>query len=748
MSVAISSQTARDSSEVSLIASGATLALAATFACLRIGFGTNWTHLGSVVALSLFLLNFPALWAVVIHRTKTTRLHLVQSTGFPAGIAVSLLLARDPSGYGFGIVAVLAVVGVIWNLRTIGLQRPGVRIRPILFVGLLLTLWIAGVSWGNGFLNPLYLENLALHGGTDHIDTIFHASVSNMLRVHEVASTGLDGIPAFHYHVGSHWIFAQWASLTGTRVIDFYQLGYPVVVGPLFIAALVWLIQSIRRLRGVGAQVDPSPSRDLLMWVAIFLALTGFLPRGAMHGVGVWASGPLLSESYGVALTLMFGFIAMMLGYWQDIAGSHERKSLNSVPDALMLLMVFPLGFAALGFSKISVMGVLVPAAFYAVLRFRELQRPLIFFSMALCAAAFVWTASAATVRGQASGSLMLFSFMRYYLPSEWWPFFISLQFLWSWIYIAARLREKCIASFPDVRDAVRARTMVDVEILVIICVLGLLPGIVLAVGSDAFYFIDVQRWIALALLLGNVPLIARARSTLRTYRASGWLGFDTPKLIALFVGVPVLLNVGFTTTHFVGDMLRSNLGTRREVQGLAGHTGPVSILVGAKRAVKETLRGNPRSLGEFWRNEPATLFGEATMSAGMRKARGYSLISALSSLDAMSITQKRESVLFVPQSNGTFWSILPDRKLCSYTAFVGPAVSGMAMLDAHPPLGCKLSLGYGLAPYQTRKTSQTAEQISPATLCARARQLGFSKIYTLRMDSVRADQLDCATGA
>ncbi|MBA2688675.1 MAG: hypothetical protein H0U64_11285 [Gemmatimonadaceae bacterium] len=721
----------RELSDVALIASTVACALSAIFALLRTGFGVDARASFAVLGLALFLLNFPAAWRFASLRV-VPQMRGIHEFGAAAGFLLTLLLGLGDRGGNARMVpiAMLALAGLSINLKAALDRGSPWKVGGGAMLSGLLTLWIAGVSWGTGFLNPLYLENLSLHGGTEHIDTLFHSSLSNMLRTYGAASVGLDGIPTINYHLGSHWLFARWATLTDLSTIDFYQLGYPVVVGSFFVASFLWMVHAVRR---VWAHESPPMSGALhspVQWVALFVALTGFLPMPAMNGVGVWASGPLLSESYGVALVILFLLVSLAADFWTRAKTETSADRATAPFDLFFLLLVVPFGTAALGLAKVSMMAVIFPAACYALLRVKQLRTRWVYLALVLSAIAFVLTVNFVLVRGQNSGSMALFSFMRSYLPAPWWPFFITIQFLWSWLYIFVRLRDTRVNSRRELITAVRSGRILDVEIIALVSVLGLLPGVVLAVGSDAFYFSDVQRWLSLAFLLGYAPLMNRLHAKWSSFRSGGLFGLGEARLLFLFIAIPVLLNVAFTMLHWSGSMVRTNLETRREVQVLAGHTDPVSILVGAKRALKETVRGRVGAFPEFWRREPGTLFGEATMSAGMRKAKSGAIVSALRDLDTVPITEKRRALLFIPQSFERFWQMVPDPKLCSYAGFVGPALSGMALLDGVPPLGCKVALGYGLRPYRDRLELQAADG---PELCTRVQAMGFERLYVVQ---------------
>src|ERR1019366_6215131 len=110
-----------------------------------------------------------------------------------------------------------------------------------------------------------------------------------------------------------------------------------------------------------------------------------------------------------------------------------------------------------------------------------------------------------------------------------------------------------------------------------------------------------------------------------------------------------------------------------------------------------------------------------------------YAMISALRSLDTQPRDIKGRSLLFVPQSDSAFWTIFSEPERCSFAPFVGPATSGMALLDGMPPASCDLTDQYGMPVYTRRTKPQTPADVTPQALCMKAEAKGFKRVIVLQ---------------
>lgn len=191
--------------------------------------------------------------------------------------------------------------------------------------------------------------------------------------------------------------------------------------------------------------------------------------------------------------------IATSIAFWR-----RKRSSLRA--EGLVFLLAFaPLMLAVTGFLKVSLMLLLLCAAFGLAALGRMLRDRLIVLSAVLCLGTSFVTWKLVSVAAQNQG-LVPFAYMRYSeTDAAWWPWFILAHLFWSWVDIYLRLREEKLTAIWAIRHAALERRITDVIVVAIIAIAGWLPGEVIHIhGGSAFYFSDVQRWVALPFLMAS----------------------------------------------------------------------------------------------------------------------------------------------------------------------------------------------------------------------------------------------------
>ncbi|MGH9418532.1 MAG: hypothetical protein ACRD3J_01050 [Thermoanaerobaculia bacterium] len=107
----------------------------------------------------------------------------------------------------------------------------------------------------------------------------------------------------------------------------------------------------------------------------------------------------------------------------------------------------------------------------------------------------------------------------------------------------------------------------------------------------------------------------------------------------------------------------------------------------------------------------------------------------------------RRRTGLFIPQTETAYWQVLTRPGDCSFSSFVAPALSTMAMIDGMPPYKCNLSPFYGLGQYTPRRELQSAAAASPALLCATATNSELDRVMVLHFDergAMTSNTVDC----
>jgi hypothetical protein len=557
----------------------------------------------------------------------------------------------------------------------------------VVIATLLLGALQAGYVWGSGYLHPLFVEGLAV--GDGNLDELYHACVCNMIRTYGVPSTGLDGVPYCPYHYGSHLIFAQLCGLLDSTPLDFYNRDFPVVFLPFLVHAVAV----------AGAALVPpqaAPGRRgarFLVWLALMCTFGSVLPRSAANALAIWQSWT--SESFCVALSLLLLGAA---AWWPVLRRAYHGPESFGRPGAAALALAFALFLALLGFAKVSVMCLALAAAAWFVCRIAGAKRRArVFLFLLPSALIFPLVCRLVLPAAHRPGKLHedvikpFGIFWNDHVHPEWRPYFFVLPFLIPCAAAFSRFRQEAVSTLGDLMGALRPGRLLDVELLLVIAVVGFIPHL-LVVGTASVYFADVQQWVALAVLAGalwSAGFAEPAAAPVPRSRLPLWI---IPAALVLAAVVGSLLQQTTEQLHDVG------LRRARVRAGAAAGTGGGER---PERARAETL-GALRALGQLSRAD------------------------------------RRVTLLHIPTTNRSYWELFPPGEPRRAGPFVAPALSGLALLDGLPDPEPKLELEeYGYDTYELPKSPRPRVPVeqNKDRLCRRAEQLGFSHVIVLDAD-------------
>ncbi|MGI9043032.1 MAG: hypothetical protein ACR2GK_02775 [Gemmatimonadaceae bacterium] len=665
---------------VAAAASSLGIGLAAIYWGSRTGFANPVRPVVEVTALSLFMINAPYVARMISRRIGVVTSWATSYSTYWLGAVLFALLAGRFTGSAALIVFVVAgilafAVSMGHWLRTGSLWRSATVVAG----ALAFSTFAGGVVWGRIYKSPLFMEMFSLNGIVHH-DPIGLAGLANMLITYGVPTPGLDGIPHMAYHWGTPWMFAQLSQLLGTSTLEFYSFGYVVTIVPFFFGGMLCFATE---LRGALNRAEGSDLRDNLVLPAILLiAVIGVFPITGMDAMGVWTSNLMISESYAAGLPVALLLLAITVLWWKGGARGWIFPAL-----------VLPLGILVLGYLKISLMILGFLAVVYAGVRKRLYRQPgFIVIGIALTAAFFV-TWSNVSLPEHREGIVPL-DFLKGFVPPGWWPFFFLTQLFWSLLYVTLRLRAESVRSFGDLRGAVREGRILDAEVVTLIAVAGVGPGLVTHIdGGSAFYFSDIQRWLSVGLLIAGAGTLLRLPSLRGPDARTG--SFSTGKVrmstvLITLLALPLAVSMGANFVHWTKRMLAANAATREGVAAAGGIEG----------------------------------------------TRNHLILTELQRLAQLPRTERRRTALFIPQSETRYWALLARDGACSFSGHVAPTLAGMAMVDGMPPHGCTLSRYYGLGLFEPRAHQQVPADTLPAALCERAARYGLSRVMTAHFDS------------
>jgi hypothetical protein len=531
-------------------------------------------------------------------------------------------------------------------------------------------LWVASAIWGINNLNPLYIEKLTT--GQSHIDTLFHMSLSNMIKTYGTVTTGLDGVPPINYHFGSHWVFASFSMFIGTHVLHLYKQGYPIIMVPLWFYTFSMLSIRIRYFLYPAKEIKDLRI-NVWFWLLLLGALVGFLPQQTARGLSIIDSF-IISESYLMAAILTFSFFSFALTLFFKI----KKKNSLSAFDNSILILIFPIVFWLIGATKISLLFLVIALYYYLFFRLKLYRFIAVDISLVLCTIScwFVYKATVVNFGGDQQ-FISWFYYVTTYIKAPLRIFFFVFFLFWVWLFIYLRFKELKIGTIGDIFAAFLKKKGLDVECVLVIAIAGLIPMLIIGtVKSSVWYFGDPQRWIALSFVLAILP------TNQATKKGKSVVGrIQDIKMVSL---VLITIFVVFTTINWFQSIGRISLHNEK---------------------LKTRLQ-DPRY--------------------GSRKL----MINSLLALDDLPISEKKESLIFIPRFILPYWGLMPN---CEKVPFIAPALSGIAMLEGTPdPRTCKVVGPYGYPHYNLKPIHQVRQTLTNKAICAKAQKRGFSKVIAV----------------
>jgi hypothetical protein len=210
-------------------------------------------------------------WAmlVVFYAISRSTRSMIWGLVLTYGLMVLLVYARQawliPVLYG------AAVVGVVYAFRYLRIERA--QWITVLLMGIIAAVMILGISRGYDSTYSATFDMLnRLNAGYVHQDTLYHASISAMIKNYGVTSTGLHGLVETPYHVLSHFLYASISLLSGIGVIEVYGVANWILFAPVLTFCVV----------ACSAMISSTPrSKIPIIWgiACCLLAIIPFLFR-------------------------------------------------------------------------------------------------------------------------------------------------------------------------------------------------------------------------------------------------------------------------------------------------------------------------------------------------------------------------------------------------------------------------------------------------------------------------------------
>lgn len=655
-----------------------TLILSTIFAIVyvisRIGFENP--KLDAIVVLktlflSYFIILFPYILIRFLAIFKYKKLNLIP--GLESILTFAIIIFVTLIGFlkekiNFNLLFILAIFGFLFILfllidYKLNYLDKSLSLPAILIISGLI-IWFIGARWGYTYTNPFYPESII--NGTAHVDILFHSAITNMIRTYGIPSTGIDGLVKIFYHYGSHWIFAQFCKIINIGALKFYQLGFPIIFVSLLLKTILMAILDIKSLYKKDEFYDIK--KDNIFWIIISFGFFGILPQFLNGFIGpspkflkiAYYNAMPLSESYLVSFIFTFLLISTLV----FIENNQYSKKIYIVLKNFFYIALLPLFIAIIGFAKISLMVIWVAVLFYLFFRKKYFKNKIYIISLIVILAFSFLTLFFTSKTGlQASGfdptyMLNLFSlFKDRSLLISCLGLILRLIFIsvWAILFIFLKIISKKVEKFNFLLNNFEAYKTIEIEIILIVIIVGFLPFLVLNNGSSVFYFYDIQRWIAIVFILGclNTKHISD-KIIIR-------INDNKKKKIIYFFKFLFISIISFSIICNVSDSAYNYLKLNHSIR---------------RNIVENLLKENNKLM-----------------------LSKYKLVEILNNLDQIPIDKKKQTIVYVPQSNSIYW----DLDVFRGDPFIVPACTGIAMIDGMPKFGSDPITSYGYSDYQSR---------------------------------------------
>ena len=632
--------------------------LALAYFAARFGFENNSVfRIIQVVGLSFFLIYLPEITNFI--RLKLGREEFwYSSKPFILILGLFFLVLLGMLSPVLNTLLAVAALGFIFFAVSFYLYLKNiprkVSILAVFIFALALSGWVIGALWGRNLLNPLYLERVVL--GDAPIDAVFHSSVVSIIKTFWIPSTGLDGVPYLQYHWGSHYIFAQIAKLLNLNSVDFYNLAYPVILAPFVVRSFIYLVDAFRKCFKIQG------SYNWKFYLLLVFVFTGIIPTRLIDKMGIMVIDIFVSESYSLTLAVAFLLLSLVL-YLK------ERLVLEKISrDVVVFNAVFlPLMLGLIGLLKISIFILLAVVFVYFVVRLGLYRKSYFFISaiLSLIVTAIIFKYS---YLGEGA-KYSLFHYVERLVDGDFRIFFPLTYFFWVWIYFAIRLKLLGAKTFSDIGALLKSKRILDLEFLLVIALVGVVPGMIFDVeGASAFFFSDFQRWLALSFILALMPLWWPRKLFEKNAGISGLKLFSACfVLVVIFASYYSYRNI---ENIFMYKFIRKNIKIRYQLMfdesesKKRGHLGYIKHLIIQKHVpINKAI---------------ATAASQAQKD--LEKNKKYQLIKFLETLSDLS--DKNNMMLYVPQDNFLYWNLADYRNI----QLLIPSITGMPMLGGVQP--------------------------------------------------------------
>ena len=537
------------------------------------------------------------------------------------------------------VTSIIALIVYLYQIRLCSKQCISVAIWGVIF-GLIFGIFVWGIDW----LSPIFLAKVQFLGKVSQ-DSLFQISLANIFNTYNIPSTGLDGIPYVNYHWGSHALLASLSNLINVDVFNFYNIAYPIIFIPLYFKAILLLVQGMRLFKNFNPEIN---------WLIFSLLIVFHFRIYYNPQLGLAPLTPFNSEPYLLGIIFLFLLTDILINNFYT----------NNTISKLALIII-PCSLFIISSMKISLGFLFLSAVFYLFFRYKVFKKLnyLIYFILLTIIFIFCFQIFASTNNERLSilrplGIIRWFGI--YYIP-----YYFFLLLLLSLILIF------------NIKDDFRKRLIsgefADLEVLVFIAVIGLIPGMIWYMSGNRHYFSDLQYWLSMILFLVYIPY----------FREKTFLLFPdhkSYKILKTFI-VLLFINIFIRTINYSSQIVTSILKDKKEIYA--------SLMVNSTGKMENHFLQN------------------------------------LKELSTLPLTEKKNSCIYINNSDSTFRSIDINKNI--FLFFLVPAITGICSIEGIPQDITRKDFSFSFYSHEKSENRNI--------LIEKARRFGFKKMFEINYD-------------
>lgn len=364
------------------------------------------------------------------------------------------------------------------------------RFKNLLYFSLFMILsgFYVKIIWTSGYLTLFPVKKLL--SGAAHIDTLFHSTIAESFITNGYSSIQFNTPSYLPYHYLSHFVLSLFSRFLRIPVFYVYNYIYPVFFIPVFIILTISVITEFR------LYYKRSPNLSYLDICFLFLLLTGILPLAMLDQLGILFVSTYISESYFLSLItfLLFSKITFLILNKNLFSNKHIKR--------LYFYVLLPLSIIIISGMKISVGFLFTAGICYLYFRknpFKLSSWGYIFFYIFFFVVSYFLYIFNPNSQNKTSLTLTLFHYVKNYVRQDYSMLHYIILFAPCLFIFVHRTRY-----LPLTLTYFNQKKHIFEETLIILSILGNLPGIMLAIeGGSAAYFSLPIFFISLLCILG-----------------------------------------------------------------------------------------------------------------------------------------------------------------------------------------------------------------------------------------------------